>query len=273
MRVLFLENEDSFSWNVIDRLPYARDEVDGRPRARGRGVPGAACRCGCDRDRPGPTDPERAGLVGVVRAAAARRLPTLGICLGHQAIGLAFGARLVRTPPRHGKLSIATFTGARLFAAFAGPQTVMRYHSLALAGGRPPLRVVATSEDGVIMAVEHEGLPMAGLQFHPDSFATPRGVEMIACFFRGSREAHRPRDAAGVRLPGAGLRPGRDAVCSPACVRRARAPRLLFAPYETRGRDALLLDGEVRHRGRARTAASGRPRPATRCAGHAEAVA
>lgn len=185
MRVLFLENEDSFSWNVIDRLPCARDEVVIVP---GREV--AACHdrlAGADVlvIGPGPTDPERTGLVGVVRAAAARRLPTLGICLGHQAIGLAFGARLVRTPPRHGKRSVATFAGARLFAAFDGPQTVMRYHSLALADVAAPLRVVATSEDGVIMAVEHEELPLAGLQFHPDSFATPSGAGMIVSFFQG----------------------------------------------------------------------------------------
>jgi anthranilate synthase/aminodeoxychorismate synthase-like glutamine amidotransferase len=184
MRLLFLENEDSFSWNVIDRLPYARDDILVVP---GREV--AAC---LDRLAaaealvigPGPTDPVRVGLVEVVREAAARRLPTLGICLGHQAIGLAFGARLVRTPPRHGKRSLVTFTGARLFGPLTSPQTVMRYHSLALTEVVPPLRVVATSEDGVIMAVEHEVLPMAGLQFHPDSFATPHGVEMIASFFR-----------------------------------------------------------------------------------------
>jgi anthranilate synthase/aminodeoxychorismate synthase-like glutamine amidotransferase len=185
MRVLFLENEDSFSWNVIDRLPCARDEVTVVPGREVVACPDRLAGADVLIIGPGPTDPERVGLVGVVRAAVARRLPTLGICLGHQAIGLAFGARLVRTPPRHGKRSVATFAGARIFAAFAGPQTVMRYHSLALADVASPLRVVATSEDGVIMAVEHEGLPLAGLQFHPDSFATPRGAAMIAGFFRG----------------------------------------------------------------------------------------
>jgi len=185
MRVLFLENEDSFSWNVIDRLPCERGDVAVVP---GRGVAARPERlAGVDVlvIGPGPTDPVRAGLVGVVHEAAARHLPTLGICLGHQAIGLAFGAHLVRTPPRHGKRSLATFAGGRIFAAFDGPQTVMRYHSLALTDVVPPLRVVATSEDGVVMAVEHDTLPMAGLQFHPDSFATPRGAEMIAGFFRG----------------------------------------------------------------------------------------
>jgi len=185
MRVLFLENDDSFSWNVIDRLPCSRDEVTVVPGREIAACPGRLAAADVLVIGPGPTDPERAGLVGVVRSAAARRLPTLGICLGHQAIGLAFGARLARTPPRHGKRSVATFSGARLLAPFAGPQTVMRYHSLALAGVVAPLRVVATSEDGVVMAVEHQELPLAGLQFHPDSFATPRGGEMIDAFFRG----------------------------------------------------------------------------------------
>ncbi len=181
MRVLFLENEDSFSWNVVDRLPCGRDEVAIVP---GREAAAALDTADVLVIGPGPTDPVRAGLVDVVRAAVARGLPTLGVCLGHQAIGLAFGARLVRTAPRHGKRSVATFRGARLFGDFEGPHTVMRYHSLALADVVPPLRVVADSEDGVVMAVEHDTLPVAGVQFHPDSFGTPRGAEMIAAFFR-----------------------------------------------------------------------------------------
>jgi anthranilate synthase/aminodeoxychorismate synthase-like glutamine amidotransferase len=184
MRVLFLENEDSFSWNVVDRLPFPRTDitvVSGREAAAHPEWLGAADALVIG---PGPTDPVRAGLVDVVRQAAERRVPTLGVCLGHQAIGLAFGARLVRTPPRHGKTSRVTFTGARLFGELAGPHTAMRYHSLALAEVVAPLVVVAVSDDGVVMAVEHQTLPMAGLQFHPDSFATPHGAEMIAGFFR-----------------------------------------------------------------------------------------
>jgi anthranilate synthase/aminodeoxychorismate synthase-like glutamine amidotransferase len=181
MRVVFIENEDSFSWNVIDRLPFARAEVDVVPgrRAGGDVLAGADALC----IGPGPTDPVRAGLLALVADAARRRLPTLGICLGHQAIGLAFGARLVRTPPMHGKRATVVFGASRFFPAFRGPQVVMRYHSLALAGVAPPLRVVAATADGIPMCIEHEVLPMAGVQFHPDSFATPRGAELIASFF------------------------------------------------------------------------------------------
>jgi anthranilate synthase/aminodeoxychorismate synthase-like glutamine amidotransferase len=183
MRVLFLENDDSFSWNVIDRLPVPRSQVSvcsGRDRA--------AWQCEMSHARvvvigPGPMDPERAGLDGLVAAAAARGLPVLGICLGHQAIGRAYGARLERTEPCHGKRATAVFRPSRSFPAVRGPLEVMRYHSLALAGVQPPLSVVATTPDGIVMAVEHETLPIAGLQFHPDSFGTPRGAELLAAFF------------------------------------------------------------------------------------------
>jgi anthranilate synthase/aminodeoxychorismate synthase-like glutamine amidotransferase len=225
MRVLFLENHDSFSWNVIDALPVGREEVtivSGNPKrtetlrqAQGDDVQRERSQSGnppqavghqtpqavghrtpqaesnqialsdydCLVIGPGPTDPIRAGLIQVVNEAARLRLPTLGICLGHQAIGLAFGAKLVRTEPWHGKRSQITFRNSRLFAGMIGPHTVMRYHSLSLAQVASPLRVIATTDNGIPMAVEHESLPIAGLQFHPDSYATERGREMIAAFF------------------------------------------------------------------------------------------
>jgi len=184
VRVLFLENDDSFTWNVVEALPCRRSDVVLRP---GRlGVPALD---GVDAVivGPGPTDPVRAGLVGAVRAVAAARRPLLGICLGHQALGLAFGARLIRSAPVHGKVSTVHFAPSRLFPGIAGPEPVMRYHSLALADVAPPLRVVAATDDGLPMAIEHESLPMAGLQFHPDSYATPHGREMIAAFFEAAR--------------------------------------------------------------------------------------
>jgi anthranilate synthase/aminodeoxychorismate synthase-like glutamine amidotransferase len=184
VRVLFLENDDSFSLNVVESLPVDRRDVRVRP---GREV----ARDGSAFDEvdlvvvgPGPTDPARAGIVGVVLAAADHRLPLLGICLGHQALGLAFGAELVRVPPVHGKTSEIIFSPSRLFPGFLGRATMMRYHSLALTQIKTPLRVLAQTDDGIPMAVEHETLPMAGLQFHPDSFASPRGKELIAGFFR-----------------------------------------------------------------------------------------
>jgi anthranilate synthase component 2 len=187
MHVLFLENEDSFSWNVVDALPFDRGNI--------------CIRSGCDVSvnlgliedfgavvvGPGPTDPVRAGIVEVIHAAARARRPLLGICLGHQALGLAFGARLVRTHPTHGKQSEISFKSSRLFPNFCGQQIVMRYHSLSLSTVVAPLHVIAETTDGIPMAIEHESLPMAGLQFHPDSYATPQGRRMVAEFFEAVR--------------------------------------------------------------------------------------
>lgn len=187
MRVLFLENHDSFSWNVVETLPVERSSVVVRAGRDVAADPRAFDGFDAVVVGPGPTDPLRAGIVDVVRAVAAARLPLLGICLGHEALGLAFGARLVRATPTHGKVSTARFGSPRLFPGFPGPHEVMRYHSLALADVAAPLRVVAETADGVPMAIEHESLPMAGLQFHPDSYATPHGPEMLAAFFTAVR--------------------------------------------------------------------------------------
>ncbi len=186
VRPVFVENHDSFSWNVIDRLPFPRERltlVDGRDPAAVRAAVEEADALVIG---PGPLDPLRLpALPEAVLRAAARRIPTLGICLGHQAIGVAFGARLVRAAPVHGKRSTIRFAGSRFFAGFEGPLAVMRYHSLALAEVAPPLRITAEA-DGLPMAVEHETLPIAGLQFHPDSFGTDRGEELLGAFFEAA---------------------------------------------------------------------------------------
>ena len=179
--VLFVENHDSFSWNVVDALPVPREAV--------RVVVGAAAAAPFLEEAaivvvgPGPTDPVRAGLVALMSELAHLQKPTLGICLGHQALGLAFGATLVRARPTHGEIDAVCFEESRFFKSFVGERTVMRYHSLALTEVVAPLRVIARSSDGLIQAIEHETLPMAGLQFHPDSYGTVDGPAYFDAFF------------------------------------------------------------------------------------------
>ena len=191
VRVLFLENDDSYSWNVVDCLRGCGAEVTIAP---GRAASSLELRALDSLLRnadavvlgPGPHDPVRAGLLATVGKIIDAGKPLLGICLGHQAIGLWFGARVVRTEPVHGATSALRFGRSRFFTPLEETTPVMRYHSLALEGILAPLRCIATAEDGVVMAIEHQTLPIAGLQFHPDSFATPRGTEMVASFLRSA---------------------------------------------------------------------------------------
>ena len=181
MPVVLVENHDSFSWNLLDSLPFERQAirvVEGGTSRTLRDIAGASLLI----IGPGPMDPIRAGLLEVVHVAAQHSIPTLGVCLGHQAIGLAFGAKLIRSTPAHGKRATARFAGSQRF--IDGDFEVMRYHSLSLQAVNAPLRVVATLDDGTVMAVEHESLPIAGVQFHPDSHGTPRGRELLEAFVK-----------------------------------------------------------------------------------------
>ncbi len=182
MRVVFIENHDSFSFNVIDALPVSRDEIE-IEHAQGESVMRSLAKAQVVVIGPGPKDPQRAGLLPIVAACEARRIPLLGICLGHQALGLHFGAQLIRHEPCHGHRAVARFVPSRHFGV-TGDVEVMRYHSLALSDVQVPLQVIASLSDGTVMAIEHASLPMAGLQFHPDSFGTPSGRQLVRSFFQ-----------------------------------------------------------------------------------------
>ena len=181
MQVLFVENDDSFSWNVVDALPFSREQIRIVSGSDQAGLASALAEAEAVVIGPGPKDPVRAGLVDLTRTVAAHGLPLLGICLGHQAIGVAFGAQLDRTTPHHGKRSQVEWRGSRFIPD--GSHMAMRYHSLALTTVPQPLRCSARTADDVVMAIEHVTLPILGLQFHPDSFGTPNGRQILRAFF------------------------------------------------------------------------------------------
>ena len=137
---------------------------------------------------PGPCTPNEAGIcVPLVKAASAAGLPLLGVCLGHQAIGQAFGGQVVRAAePVHGKTSPIFHQNADVFADLPSPFTATRYHSLIVERATLPSELIPTAwtEDGTIMGLRHEDLPLYGVQFHPESIATAHGHDILANFLR-----------------------------------------------------------------------------------------
>ena len=134
---------------------------------------------------PGPCDPDKAGICLELVGAAAGRLPILGVCLGHQAVGQAFGGRVVRAEaPMHGKLSHVSHDGAGVFEGLPSPFEATRYHSLVVERDSLPdcLEVAAETEDGLIMGVRHRELPIHGVQFHPESIASEHGHALLRNF-------------------------------------------------------------------------------------------
>jgi anthranilate synthase/aminodeoxychorismate synthase-like glutamine amidotransferase len=147
---------------------------------------------------PGPCSPAEAGISTDLVRRFGPTIPVLGVCLGHQCIGAAYGGGIVRAGrPRHGRTSPVAHDGSSVFAGLPSPLRVARYHSLVVARPSlpPSLRIVATaSDDGEIMAVEHREHPVVGVQFHPESAATEYGYAMLDRFLHGAR-------ARATRLP------------------------------------------------------------------------
>jgi anthranilate synthase component II len=184
--VLLIDNYDSFTWNLAHRLGElgARVEV---VRNDAITVDEIARRAP---ERlvisPGPGRPETAGVTIEAIRRFAGRLPILGVCLGHQAISVAFGGRVDRAPaPMHGKTSMVVHDGSRLFAGLSGPFEAGRYHSLVIPRDAMPQDFVVTAwveEDGVIMGVRHTSEPIFGVQFHPESVLTTVGHRLLQNF-------------------------------------------------------------------------------------------
>ena len=147
---------------------------------------------------PGPCTPREAGISTVVVRRFAVSTPILGVCLGHQCIGEAFGGRIVRAArPMHGKVSSVTHDGSGIFAGLPSPFHVTRYHSLVIDSAPEALRVTAWSETGEIMAVQHREYPTVGVQFHPESALTEYGYRILAAFLGLQSSAELPDRADG----------------------------------------------------------------------------
>ncbi len=153
---------------------------------------------------PGPCTPAEAGIsVDLIRRFGPAT-PILGVCLGHQSIGAAYGAEIVRAgKPMHGKTSRIRHNGESVFTGLPSPLTATRYHSLVIAPESVPeeLRVIASAEDGEIMAVTHREHPVVGVQFHPESVLTEYGYRMLDWFLTGGKTANVPDRADGAAVP------------------------------------------------------------------------
>ena len=184
---LVIDNYDSFTYNLVHFLGELGAEtevwrndaisVDQVLEKRPQGIVIS----------PGPCDPDRAGICLDLVARAAGRIPLLGVCLGHQAVGQAFGGRVVRAPvPMHGKISSIHHQGTGVFAGLDNPFEATRYHSLVVARDSLPdcLQVTAETEDGLVMGLSHREFPVHGVQFHPESIASQFGHRLLDGFLR-----------------------------------------------------------------------------------------
>ncbi|WP_439814508.1 anthranilate synthase component II [Zavarzinia sp. CC-PAN008] len=135
---------------------------------------------------PGPSDPDHAGICLETIARAGEHIPTLGVCLGHQAIGQAYGGKVVRTTPMHGKTSRVHHPGKGVFAGIPDLFQATRYHSLVVERDSLPdeLEITAETEDGIIMGLAHRRHPVFGVQFHPESIASEHGHQLLKNFLR-----------------------------------------------------------------------------------------
>ena len=187
MNVLVIDNYDSFTYNLVQYLGELGAEVD--VVRNDRAAVDELLGRGADRlvISPGPCTPAEAGI----STEAARRfpeagVPTLGVCLGHQALVEAFGGSVVQGEPVHGKDAEITHDGRTIFAGLPSPLTVGRYHSLVASSELPAELERSAGYGDVVMAVRHRELPAEGVQFHPESVLTPEGKRMLANFLGGA---------------------------------------------------------------------------------------
>ena len=179
--ILLLDNYDSFTYNLLDYIKQCgaqcevlRNDAIALEEIAARQYKGIII-------SPGPETPSKAGITMAVIDKFHDKIPLLGVCLGHQAIGEFFGAKLTKAPlPVHGKTAMVTHTGHPLFNKIPRQFEVMRYHSLILTEvEQAQLQLIASTSDGIAMAIAHPVFPVVGVQFHPESILTSYGKQLI----------------------------------------------------------------------------------------------
>jgi para-aminobenzoate synthetase component 2 len=199
-RILVIDNYDSFVFNLVQYLQQLgaectvvrNDEVEASEAAKYDGV----------LISPGPGTPDKAGVsIAMINFCAEKSIPLFGVCLGHQAIGEAFGATVSRAPELlHGKTSQVIHNGAGVLANLPSPFTATRYHSLAVERDTVPavLEITGSTESGVVMSMRHATLPIEGVQFHPESVLTEHGHQMLANWLVKCGDVDAPKRAVGL---------------------------------------------------------------------------
>lgn len=185
--ILLIDNYDSFTFNLVHHFGALNVECVVRRNDTLTADEAMALNPSAIVLSPGPCSPDEAGICCELVQKAAGKVPVLGVCLGHQAIGQVFGADVVRAPvPMHGKINAMHHDGSGVFAGLPNPVNMVRYHSLTLAPDTIPdsLVVNARTEDGVVMGVRHKEYPIHGVQFHPESIASEAGRDLLANFLK-----------------------------------------------------------------------------------------
>ncbi|CAO3355718.1 anthranilate synthase component II [Azospirillum melinis] len=184
--LLLIDNYDSFTYNLVHYLGELGADVQVRRNDALTVEEAMALRPDGIVLSPGPCDPDRAGIcLPLIDAAAKASLPLMGVCLGHQSIGQAFGGRVIRAPvPMHGKVDNIRHEGRGVLAGLPSPFRATRYHSLIVERDTLPacLEVTGETADGLIMALAHRELPIHGVQFHPESIESEHGHRILQNF-------------------------------------------------------------------------------------------
>ena len=187
MNVLVVDNYDSFTYNLVQYLGELGAELE----VMRNDEPGVLER---EPDRvvvsPGPCTPNEAGVsIEAIRSFAERGTPVLGVCLGHQALGQAFGGTVIRHQPIHGKTATVEHDGKTIFQGLPEQIEVARYHSLVVDPELPDVLEVSATGGGVVMGLRHRELPAEGVQFHPESILTPEGMQILENFLKNDSES------------------------------------------------------------------------------------